>query len=106
MQHPLEIHIAYVDVVAQDTPYSFLVDAQHLCDLPLGWASLASDQRTDSVRLSSVTRPPGPGQISKLCAPAIEGCGPLLEGPQRDHILTINFLAFGEDCLIGGMLEP
>jgi hypothetical protein len=59
-----------------------------------------------SVDLSSVTRPPAPGQISKLGAPALEGCGPLLDGPQSDHVLATDFLEFCEDCRAGGMLEP
>jgi hypothetical protein len=37
MQYPVEVHFAYVEGVAQDTLYSLVVDAQHLCDLFLRW---------------------------------------------------------------------
>jgi hypothetical protein len=85
--------------------YNFMVDPQRLDDLLLRLVSLAFDQRTDSVDLSSVTRPPGPRQISMLGVPAIEGCGLLLDCLQRDHIGSINFLQLGEHCLVGDMLK-
>jgi hypothetical protein len=42
MRHPLEVQLAYVEVILQDELYSFLVDAQHLCNLLLGEISLRS----------------------------------------------------------------
>jgi hypothetical protein len=31
MRHRLEVHLAHVEVIAQDTLYNFVVDVQHLC---------------------------------------------------------------------------
>jgi hypothetical protein len=103
MRPPLEVHFAPVEVIAQDTHYNFVMDAQRRCDLFLRYLSLAFDQLTASVHFSSVTRPLEPGQLDAL---AIEGTGALLDGRQQDHILAINFLEFGEDYLVGAMLEP
>jgi hypothetical protein len=36
MQHPSEVHLAHVEVIAQDALYRFVVGAQHLCDRLLG----------------------------------------------------------------------
>jgi hypothetical protein len=54
------------------------VDAEHRRDLLLREVSLAFNQGTDGVDISSVTSPLGPGQINKVGALAIEGCGPIL----------------------------
>jgi hypothetical protein len=43
MRHPLEVHPAHVEVTAQDTLYSFMVDTQYLGDLLLSKVSLAFD---------------------------------------------------------------
>jgi hypothetical protein len=51
-------------------------------------------------------RPLEPVQINKFVAPAIEYFSSLLDSPQRNHILVINFLEFGDDCLFGGLPEP
>jgi hypothetical protein len=33
MRHPPEVHLAHVETITQDTPYMFVMDAQHLYDL-------------------------------------------------------------------------
>jgi hypothetical protein len=48
----------------------------------LGHVHLAFDRQRDNVGLSRVTEPPGHGQINKLGAPAIDGCGSLLDSPR------------------------
>jgi hypothetical protein len=80
MRHPLEVYLAHVEVITQETRYSFAAIVQHLGGFILSGIFLAFDQRTDSVNLSSITRLPGPGQINKLGAPATEDSGTLLNG--------------------------
>jgi hypothetical protein len=55
--------------IVQDALHNFVVDAGHRCNLFLGQVPLVFDQPLDSVSLSSITKAPGPGQISKLGAP-------------------------------------
>jgi hypothetical protein len=106
MQQPFEIHLPHVQITAQDGFHSFVVNTEDLCTLFLGQVSLAFDQRTDSVNVCTFTGPLGPRQISKVGAPALEGCGPLLDGPQGDHIRAIDLLKFGLNRRVGCVLKP
>jgi hypothetical protein len=106
MRQSFEIHLPRLQITAQDRFHSFVVNTQDLRSLFLAQISLAFDQRTDSVNGCSVTEPPGPRQVSKVGAPALEGGGPLLDGPLGDHIRAIDLLKFGVNRLVGGVFEP
>jgi hypothetical protein len=69
VQNPLESYASHGQIAAQDAFGDLTIVVQRLGDYLLGEVLFNSDQRTDSVDLSSLAPHPGPGQLSEFRTP-------------------------------------